>query len=48
MAPTEFMFARKIHSVFNRLRPTEKKMVERKNINGKIYNPSKKYIFEEL
>ena len=35
MAPAELMFARKIRSVFNRLRPKEKKMVERKNTYSK-------------
>ena len=43
MAPTELMFERKICSVFNKLRPTEKKVHERKNTNGKYYNPGKKY-----
>ena len=46
MAPAELMFARKIHSVFDGLRPTEKKMVERKNTNGKHYNPSEKIYFK--
>ena len=40
------MFARKIYSVFNKLRPTEKKMVERKNTNSKHYNPGEKIYFK--
>ena len=47
MAPTELMFARKIRSAFDKLRHTEKKMDERKNTNGKHYNPGKN-IFQEL
>ena len=46
MAPAELMFARKIYLAFDRLRPTEKKMDERKNINGKHYNPGKKIYFK--
>ena len=46
MAPAEIMFDRKIHSVFDRLRPTEKKMVERKNTNSKHYNPGEKIYFK--
>ena len=46
MTPTKLMFARKIHLVFDRLRPTGKKMFERKNTNGKNYNPSKKIYFK--
>ena len=50
MAPAKLMFARKIHLVFNRLRPTEKKMDEKKKKKKKkkkIVNtttPAKKYI----
>ena len=40
------MFARKICVVFSRLRPTEKKIVERKNTDGKHYNPGEKIYFK--
>ena len=47
MVPAELIFARKICSVFDRLRPTEKKMDERKkNTNGKYYNPDKEIYFK--
>ena len=46
MAPAKLMFARKICLVFDRLRPTEKKMVERKNTNGKHYNLDEKIYFK--
>ena len=45
IVPAELIFARKIRSVFDKLKPTEKKMNERKNNNGKHYNPDeKKYL----
>ena len=43
IAPAEFMIARKIHSVFDRLRPTEK-MDERKITMINITTQAKKYI----
>ena len=48
MASAELIFARKIRSAFDRLRPTEKKMDKRKNTNGKHYNPRRNNIFQEL
>ena len=46
MAPAGLIFARKICSVFDRLRPAEKKMVEKKNTNGKHFNHIKKIYFK--
>ena len=37
MVQVELIFARRICSVFDELRPSEMKMVERKNTNGKKY-----------
>ena len=46
MSPAELMFARKIRSVFDKLRPTENKRGEIKNSNGKYFNPGEKIYFK--
>ena len=49
MALAKLIFARKIRSVFDRLRPTKKKkkkMDERKNNNSKYYNLGEKIYFK--
>ena len=48
MAQAEFMFVSKIRSVFDKLKLTEKKMDERKNNNGKHYNPGEKIYFKNF
>ena len=46
MAPVELTFARKIRSVFDKLRPREKKIDELKNTNRKHNNPGEKLNFK--
>ena len=46
--PSQTHVYKEIHLVFDRLKPTEKKMVERKNTNDKILQLQQKNIFQEL